>query len=102
MGALCWKSGSPRHFLKISLSCKIFTYCNCHGSGCNKDWDSAGETSSLECYQCNSEDAGSECSDTIPGELARCGPGDKGCFISQATYGSDVAFERGCTEVSDQ
>ena len=27
---------------------QIFTFCNCHGSGCNKDWDSAGETSSLE------------------------------------------------------
>ena len=60
------------------------------------------------------------CSDTVTGELERCGPGDKGCFISRgvvggnndlfstsdrrfpATYGSDVAFERGCTEVSDE
>jgi len=81
---------------------QVFTFCNCHGSGCNKDWDTAGETSSLECYQCSSADEEGGCSDTVTGELSRCGPGDKGCFISRATYGSDVAFERGCTEVSDE
>jgi len=54
----------------------------------------------LQCYQCNSYQGG--CSDTSTGELFRCGPRDKGCFISRAMYGSDVAFERGCTEVSDE
>ena len=91
-----------QHFLQIiskcSLFCQVFTFCNCHGSGCNKDWDTAGETSSLEvthltlklwttknaqCYQCNSADEEGGCSDTITGELSRCGPGDKGCFISR-------------------
>jgi len=81
---------------------QVFTFCNCHGNGCNKDWDTAGEKSSLECYQCNSVEDEAGCSDTVTGELERCGPGDKGCFISRATYGSDVAFERGCTEVSDE
>ena len=27
---------------------QVFTFCNCHGNGCNKDWDTAGEKSSLE------------------------------------------------------
>jgi len=81
---------------------QIFTFCNCHGSGCNKDWDSAGETSSLECYQCDSVDDASSCNDITPGELSRCGPGDKGCFISTASSGGAMVFERGCTDVSDE
>jgi len=79
-----------------------YTSCNCHGDGCNEDWNTAGEASALECYECNSMDAKGSCSDTVPGELSRCRPGFKGCFISTATYGTDVAFERGCTEISDE
>lgn len=81
-----------------------YTSCNCHGDGCNEDWKSAGgQSSALECYECNSMDAKESCSDTAAGELSRCvSPGAKGCFISRATYGTDVAFERGCTEISDE
>ena len=67
--AHCWKSGWLWDFLQIffviaevftfcnissrskticSFIFQVFTFCNCHGSGCNKDWDTAGETSSLE------------------------------------------------------
>ena len=37
----------------------------------------------LQCYECNTMDNEEGCSDTAPGELTRCGPGDKGCFISR-------------------
>ena len=37
----------------------------------------------LQCYECNSDDEKGSCSDTESGELSRCGPGDKGCFISK-------------------
>jgi len=80
----------------------VYTSCNCHGDGCNEDWNSAGQSSALECYECNTMDNEEGCSDTASGELTRCGPGDKGCFISRATYGADVAYERGCTEISDE
>ena len=37
----------------------------------------------LQCYECNSMDEKGSCSDTESGELSRCGPGAKGCFISK-------------------
>jgi len=48
------------------------------------------------------EEGGAGCSDAEAGELARCGPGDRGCFISRAVSGSSAVYERGCTAVTDE
>ena len=96
------------------LSDQRYTFCNCHGTGCNYDWKTAGQESALEvlpmiipspsssstylgiikldlseysmlaqCYACSSLDENSSCDEADSGELTRCQPGDKGCFISQ-------------------
>ena len=36
-----------------------------------------------QCYACSSLDENSSCDEADSGELTRCQPGDKGCFISQ-------------------
>jgi len=84
---------------------QFFTACNCHGEGCNSDWDTAGDTveNPLECYECTSigfdDEPGGNCSDTHPGGKMRCGPGHTGCFISQSSSSNSkvVTMERGCT-----
>jgi len=83
----------------------FYTACNCHGDGCNSDWESAGDTytKALECYECTSigydDEPGGNCSDSQPGGKMRCGPGHTGCFISKSTSakGDVVTMERGCT-----
>jgi len=80
-----------------------FVFCNCHGEGCNKNWGSASGPA-LKCYTCNSASEGDagKCDATNFGALVQC-PIEKrkGCYMSQAKYGSDSVFERGCTEVTD-
>jgi len=81
----------------------IFTFCNCHGDECNKDWGSAAGPA-IKCYGCNSLAPGDigNCDDTNPGKSLECPiEKNKGCYISKATYGNESVFERGCTEVSD-
>ena len=57
----------------------------------------------VQCYQCNSADEEGGCSDTITGELSRCGPGDKGCFISRGRWSlaTTQSFIRGQDTWSD-
>ena len=47
-------------------------YCNCHGSGCNSDWASAGGSQG-KCYTCSSAGEG-DCSDAQPGTLEQVSP----------------------------
>merc|ERR1719186_8765 len=86
-----------------TVGTNAFTFCNCHGEKCNKDWEFAAGPG-IKCYNCNSANEGEagKCDETNAGALAEC-PIEKrkGCYISKATYGKDTVFERGCTEVTD-
>eukprot|EP00090_Calanus_glacialis_P009025 TRINITY_DN1735_c0_g1_i1.p1 TRINITY_DN1735_c0_g1~~TRINITY_DN1735_c0_g1_i1.p1 ORF type:complete len:228 (-),score=41.29 TRINITY_DN1735_c0_g1_i1:123-806(-) len=81
----------------------MFTFCNCRGDSCNQGWKTAAGPP-VKCYDCNSAAPGGigNCSDTAPGVLMEC-PIEKrrGCYISQASYGTETVYERGCTEVTD-
>merc|ERR1711935_129559 len=77
-----------------------FQSCNCHGDGCNADWDSASGPS-LQCYVCNSING--ECDDSKSGTLQECPIfTNKGCFLSHVTYEGTSVFERGCTTVTNE
>merc|ERR1712002_865101 len=76
-----------------------FTFCNCHGDECNKDWGTAAGPK-IKCYVCDS--LSEKCDDNYPGSLKECPiESRKGCFISKASYGDTTAYERGCSEASD-
>jgi len=75
------------------------TFCNCEADGCNKGWTTAAGPP-VKCYQCDSTQG--TCSDTDYGTLEECPLQERqGCFISRATYGTDTAYERGCTAVTN-
>jgi len=78
-----------------------YTFCNCHGDGCNEDWDTAAGPA-IKCYVCDSAYEETQCDESHPGELEQCGIDQRrGCFMSAATYGDLTVFERGCSEASD-
>merc|ERR1712106_449694 len=82
-----------------SSGSNMFTFCNCQGDACNKDWSTAAGPP-VKCYNCNSMSG--TCSGEDPGALEECPiQKRKGCYISKASYGTDTTFERGCTDVSD-
>merc|ERR1719341_1406561 len=84
-----------------TVGAHAYTFCNCHGEGCNKDWGTAAGPK-IQCYNCNSNEENSKCDETNPGSLIECPiEARKGCYMSQASFGDDTVFERGCTEVTD-
>jgi len=59
-----------------------FTFCNCHGDGCNLNWGTAAGPK-LKCYECSSSE-GKQCDDTHPGSIIECPiESRKGCYMSQ-------------------
>ena len=85
--------------------------CICHGEGCNKNWETAGETSEpttppptgaadLRCYVCEHGLPGDDCDADHPGTLETCPMGDnKGCRISQYEDQNtgESYYTRGCS-----
>merc|ERR1711936_304973 len=79
----------------------FFTFCNCHGDECNKDWSKAAGPP-LQCYTCNSADGEGKCDDSNQGTLMECPINKrKGCYISEASFGDHSEYVRGCIEITN-